>query len=459
MLSEQDEKLARLAVEKRYLTHNQLTDCVAFKRDRAPSVPLDQVFVEQGYLTFEETEELLHQSSDAPLFASLLREQGLATDAEIRDALRRKHELASRNIHRYVGEILVERGVISTDHVDQILARQGRQSMVCKACGYRYNARHDSGYACPECSRLISDTQARVSDDRIGPYVRKEELGRGSTGKVYRAVNPERGQEAALKIISGSTFGRPYLDRCLARARDISLIHHPNLAGVLDAGTHGDSIYIASEFVEGLTLRDHVLGNIRLPLEEAIGILKQVAAGLEAAHQRDLVHGNLTPDNILITELREVRLTDLGLAREISGLPVEEVRELGNLIYSLAPERWTRRAAPPGDFYACGALWYFMLTGVQPFEAPTFEEVRRAHRDLNPPPPSKRVPELPPGADALFIKLTYKDPSLRYRHSAELLADLDRLERGEPTQSEREMAPPAEAPRRRKAPSRRNRRR
>ena len=94
--------------------------------------------------------------------------------------------------------------------------------------------------------------------------------------------------------------------------------------------------------------------------------------GDRASHQRALVHGNLTPENVLISELREVRLTDLGLARELAGLSTQEIQELGRTLYYLAPERWSHRAAPPGDLYACGALWYFMLTGLEPFQARNF---------------------------------------------------------------------------------------
>ena len=106
----------------------------------------------------------------------------------------------------------------------------------------------------------------------------------------------------------------------------------------------------------------------------------------------------------------------------------QEIQELGRTLYYLAPERWSHRAAPPGDLYACGALWYFMLTGLEPFQAETVQEIRLRHREFTPPPLSRSAPKLPAAADALFAKLTAKDPSLRIRHATEILTALNRLE-------------------------------
>jgi len=105
----------------------------------------------------------------------------------------------------------------------------------------------------------------------------------------------------------------------------------------------------------------------------------------------------------------------------------------------MAPERWERRPVPASDLYACGILWYTMLVGRRPFRAPTVEEIRRCHREVNPPAPSRQAPDLNPGVDALFTKLTYKDPALRYASARLLHEDLDRLENGEETVAEREL--------------------
>ena len=113
--------------------------------------------------------------------------------------------------------------------------------------------------------------------------------------------------------------------------------------------------------------------------------------------------------------------------------------ETGTMIHYVAPERSRHGATPPGDLYACGMLWYFMLAGTPPFAGASPEEIRAARNSGQALPLSRRVPGLPAGADAIYSKLTYKEPTLRYRNPAALMADLDLLENGVPTQAEREL--------------------
>ena len=183
----------------------------------------------------------------------------------------------------------------------------------------------------------------------------------------------------------------------------------------------GDEIVIVSDLVEGVPLHDHVLGNVRLPLLEATGILKQVASGLAGALARGVVHGNLKAHNVLVTELREVRLTDFGQGQG----------DAGTMTHYVAPERARQGATPPGDLYACGVLWYFMLAGVPPFAGVSPEEVRAARAASRAIPLSRRVAGLPAGADALFTRLTQREPARRTPGTAALMADLDLLENGE----------------------------
>lgn len=432
MLSERERRLARLSVEEGYLTGNQLTECFALMRGATGG--LERILVNLGYLTQEEVAELLEEvdrlPARAPLFAEIARDQGFATEAQVQEALRLKMELAANNVHRYVGEILVERRVLSPSQVAQVLAQQGKVSLQCSACGYRFNAQHGNGYACPECGRPIGQTPPPASsEERVGSYLLKEQLGRGPLGSVYRAAHEKTGREVALKRISAAPLPRALRDSFLFQARRMMSVRHPNVAGILETSMHGDEIVIVSDLVEGVPLQDHVLGNERLPLDEAIAVLKQVAAGIAGALARGIVHGNLKAHNVLVTELREVRLTDFGLGQG----------ETGAMIHYVAPERSRHGATPPGDLYACGMLWYFMLAGSPPFAGASPDEIRAARNSGQAPPLSRRVPGLPTGADAIFSKLTYKEPTLRYRNPAALMADLDLLENGDTPQAEREL--------------------
>jgi len=417
MLSDHERYLAKLAVENRYLTAGQLEDC--FTRKRTSRAPLEQILVEDGYLTSGEVGELLRLTHNVPrarLFAEILCERGLATSEQIEQALEAKRELATRNVHRYLGEILVERRVLSRDQVVQVLEQQGKVHLECGCCGYRFNATHGAGYECPECCRRI-DPASGSNPVRHGVCVLRGEIGRGPLGTVHRAYHERLRQEVALKIVSADLLGRDPRDRYLFQARRVMGLTHPNVAHVIEAWTQGPRIFVASDYVEAVPLFDHVVGSVRLPLEEAAGTLKQVAAALGAAHARGLSHGNLKATNVLVNEMREVKVTDFGLAWGTASLAPY-----------LAPERWKYGPTPPADLYACGVLWYFMLTGRLPYQGTLSDDIRSLHESARLPSLSRAVPDVPPDADAVLAKLLAKEPSVRYRHASALMEDLDRLE-------------------------------
>jgi len=453
MLSESERRLARIAVQKQYLTGTQL--CVCIETRRASSIPLDRIFVEQGFLTPQEADELLRLAHDAtpsaPPFGELLIQRGLASDTQILDAYAVKTRLATENIHRYLGEILVERQVISPAQVTELLAQQGKRVVECHGCGYRFNAVHDQGYECPECGRRLEIPAPMPATPGL-PLTLREEIGSGPNGAVFRAFHETLRQEVALKVLREDRAPGDLVRRAVT-------VLHPNVARTLRIATWKDAACIVSEFAEGIPLYDHVIGSVRLAPEDAIPILKQISAGLGSAHARGVAHGNLKARNIIIRDSRELKITDFGLA------PVRAGTASADLQLYLAPERQRSEPTPAADLYACGVLWYFMLTGGQPFAAPTVEEIRRRHQEGRPLPLSARVPDLPRGFDAVFSKLTFREPLFRYPTAADLLADLDRLENGETSVAERQLKkitrraqarPPEPPPRRRRPPRRRS---
>jgi len=426
MLSEPERQLARIAVQRRYLTGTQLCLCVESRR--TSSDPLEKIFVDRGFLTPEEVAELVHISrsepASPPMFGDVLRERGLASEMQIHEASELKARLATQNIHRYLGEILVERQVLSSRQVTEILEEQGKQSVECRGCGYRFNAAHGQGYKCPECSRVIERVDESVAAPL--PLTLRDEVGKGPNGTVHRAFDETLHQEVALKVFhSGRTPGD--------LARRAAAVHHPNIARTLEFETWNGLPCMLTEFVEGIPLYDHVVGNMRLQPEDAIPILKQIGAALGAAHALGVPHGNLKARNAIVTESREVKVTDFGLC------PPRGEPASADLHLYLAPERVHQGPSPAADLYACGVLWYFMIAGAQPFAAPTIREIKRRHANAHPAPLAARVKGLPFGYDAVFIKLTYKEPLLRYRSAAALLEDLDRLENGDVPLAEREL--------------------
>jgi serine/threonine-protein kinase len=427
MLSESERRLARIAVQKKYLTGTQL--CICIESRRSSAIPLDRIFVEQGFLTPQEAEELRRLTDDAtpsaPPFGELLIQRGLASDTQILEAYATKTRLATQNVHRYLGEILVERQVISPAQVTELLAQQGKRVVECHGCGYRFNAAHDEGFECPECGLRLESPRPVPTTPGL-PLTIREEIGSGPNGTVFRAFHEALRQEVALKVMKEDRAPGDLVRRAVT-------VLHPNVARTLRIATWNGAPCIVNEFVEGVPLYDHVVGNVRLAPEDAIPILKQIAAGLGCAHARGVAHGNLKARNVIIQESRELKITDFGLA------PSRPELYSADLQLYLASERQRGEPTPAADLYACGVLWYFMLTGGQPYAAPTAAEIRRRHLEARPVPLSARVPGLGRGFDAVFTKLTFREPLLRYKGAADLLEDLDRLENGDTAVAEREL--------------------
>jgi len=311
MFTEHECRLARLAIQNRYLTRNQIQACLARRREAGAATTLEDVFLEHHFLTPEEIDELSRlvsseaeaESGITRLFARIARRRGLATEEQIEEALRFKRALAARKIRRPLGQILVEQGVLTLGQVAEILAEQERAREAAAQDCRRYKA-----------------------------FVPQEMVGRGPRGTVCRARHPEYG-EVALKVIPWGSAPPGALER-LRGLRDLEL---PYTARILEAGYTENGIYLASEFVLGIPLYDHVAGSVRLPVADATRLLRPVAQALQAAHARGLAHGGLSPQNVLVTERREPRITDFGLACNGGG--------------------------PADDLRACRDLWRFMIAG------------------------------------------------------------------------------------------------
>lgn len=255
-----------------------------------------------------------------------------------------------------------------------------------------------------------------------------EPLGRGPSGSVYLALHGDSGRRVALKIIPDNALNRPFRRRFARHAQVALQLQHPRAARVLEAGIQDKALYVATELVGGTTLKEFVRTGGPLPWRRASAILAQVAGALQAAHGIGLVHGNLKPENVFVSGKLEVKVTDFGLGRADAEFLKDHADKAGTLIYSLAPEQWSRETVSASDLYACGILWHFMLTGRYPFEGRTFREIRRLHEKGEP--PALRVG--PAGVDALAKLLLAKDPSRRPASAGDLIEALAALDSGRP---------------------------
>jgi serine/threonine protein kinase/WD40 repeat protein len=276
-------------------------------------------------------------------------------------------------------------------------------------------------------SRVRQGYNGWVEEKRLGPYVILETIGRGAAGRVFRARSPE-GREVALKLLIGSlspeSLGRFERERNLLS----QLGHDLGFVPLLDAGTTPHGPYVVMELMHGGSLRDRLQRTGKLDLASAIELGADLAAALSAAHTRGVVHRDLKPGNILFTREGGLRVADLGLAKAYDDVASDSLSKTGVLrgtIGYMPPEQMldAKRAGPPSDVFAWGAVLYEVLTGEPAFgNGPPMEVVYNLERG-NYVPLRELRPDVPMPLAALISRCLATEVSERPRDGAALVAE------------------------------------
>jgi hypothetical protein len=269
-------------------------------------------------------------------------------------------------------------------------------------------------------SRPISHSSGSLPHGRFlpgmvigGRYRMVSMLGRGGMGEVYRADDLSLGQQVALKFLPSDLARDPErLDRFRQEVRTARQVSHPNVCRVYDIGEVDGEHFISMEYVEGEDL-GHLLRRIgRLPEAKAIQIARQIAAGLAAAHDRNLVHRDLKPANIMLDERGIARITDFGLAATSEDLEGTVGRE-GTPQY-MAPEQLEGGSvAPHSDIYALGLVLYELFTGNRAFDATTLSELIRIREESDLGSLSRSMEGIDPAVVRVILRCLEHDPARR----------------------------------------------
>ena len=248
------------------------------------------------------------------------------------------------------------------------------------------------------------------------------EVGQGGMGTVYRAHDLLLDRDVAVKVLSESGLGTEGRARLLREAQAAARLNHPNIATLYDAGEVGGTAFIVMELVEGKTLFEQKPAS----LETTLSIARQICAALEHAHTHGIIHRDLKLENVVITSEGLAKLTDFGLARDVSRLtPTGPV--FGTVFY-LAPEQALGQEVDHRtDLYALGVLLYELTTGRLPFEGGDALTVISQHLNAPVVPPQTHVPDLPPALDALILQLLSKQPADRPASAAEVRRALEQI--------------------------------
>jgi len=277
----------------------------------------------------------------------------------------------------------------------------------------------------PLCGRIVG-----------GKYVLDSVIGTGAIGIVFKASHRDLGRTVAIKVLNPRYRDDPDLMGVFrTEARAASQLEHPNVARVYDYGQEPDGlVYIVMEYLSGYTLGSVLDARRKLTPSRAVDIMMQVCAALCAAHDRDIVHRDVKPDNIVLVPSQDdegqpvevVKVCDFGLAA-LSTTRTDEGVAAGTPEY-MSPEQSTgSQVSPASDVYACGIVLYEMLAGHVPFTSDQAYRILMKHRSEAAAPLSSVAPGLPPALDTIVKRCMEKVPARRYQSARELRVELRKL--------------------------------
>ena len=268
--------------------------------------------------------------------------------------------------------------------------------------------------------------------ERIGKYYVVHEVGRGSTGTVYLSHDPFYGRDVAIKLYHATSAddaeSRNARRMFMGEAHMIGKLQHPNIVPIYDAGEEEGRRYVVTEHIHGArTLSAYCRPGSLLPVEQVVQIVYKVAKALHYAHSRGVVHRDVKPSNILLTQDGDVRIVDFGIAL-VSDSEISRLEGVAGSPAYMSPEQVQGHPLDArSDLYSLGAVMYEMLCGQRPFRAGSLGKLLRQVVQSAPEPLREVRPELPEELEAIVMRTLEKEPDKRYRNGAELAADLTRV--------------------------------
>jgi serine/threonine protein kinase len=273
----------------------------------------------------------------------------------------------------------------------------------------------------------------RFIGSSLGPYRLTEYLGQGAMARVYKAIHPDLRRYAAIKILRPHfSADKEFVRLFRIEAQNLALLRHPNIVQVYDASIAGNFPYIIMEFVHGKTLKqlisDYQMRQIRIPLIRTMRIIYSAGLALAYAHQKNMIHRDVKPANIILEDSGRVVLTDFGLARLTSHMDPEGSGGFSGTPAYIAPEQALGKGVQPSaDIYSLGVIFFELLTGRQPFSGENPMAVAMQHITHEIPPPRKYVPEIPEEVDQIVQLATAKNPNHRYQSVNYFLEDITKV--------------------------------
>ena len=355
------------------------------------------------------------------------------TRDDLEKMLRTQKDLVGVGVQKRLGELLLERKILSREQVLLILRAQGKRILVCHGCRKSFNIHHyktTEGYKCKHCRRplthptkpavpsssisvhdsirldsteLRGETKHRVKIagelvNLLSGYEIMQRLGQGGMGSVYKARDTLMNRWVAVKLLAPFLASdAEYVKRFFLEARNMKKLHHPYIVQAFDAGVVGNHKYLIMEYIDGPSLDRVLRKRGKLPERMALELVRQVAVALEYAWQRKIIHRDIKPLNIMLTRDLKVKLCDLGLSKDVTqdiSLTITGSVNCSPPYASPELAQGCKDLDSRSDVYALGVTLYQCLVGELPFKGSAPGEFLIKHVTKPPPNPREKNPAI-----------------------------------------------------------------
>ena len=269
------------------------------------------------------------------------------------------------------------------------------------------------------------DLEGKILGNR---YEIIEKIGNGGMATVYKSKDKVLNRYVAVKVLRDEfTTDEEFIKRFRIEAQSAASLTHPNIVSIYDVGNEGSLYYIVMELIKGKTLKEIINEeNGPLPWKWSLNIVIQIASALETAHKNNIVHRDIKPHNIIITEDGVAKVTDFGIAKAVSNSTITAFGTTIGSVHYFSPEHARGGYTDAkSDLYSLGVVMYEMLTGRVPFDADTPVSVALKHMQEQPVEPKELNDNIPQVVNDIIMKAMQKDVNLRYQSATDMLKDLN----------------------------------
>ncbi|MFB1081158.1 Stk1 family PASTA domain-containing Ser/Thr kinase [Jeotgalibacillus sp. JSM ZJ347] len=259
-----------------------------------------------------------------------------------------------------------------------------------------------------------------------GRYKVLRSIGSGGMANVYLARDMILDRDVAVKVLRMDYVSEGnMLKRFQREAQSATSLTHPNIVSMYDVGDEDDYYFLVMEYVEGMTLKQYIQEHSPLALDDAIHIMLQLTSAIAHAHHNGIIHRDIKPQNILIDQEGNIKITDFGIAMALSATAITQTNSVMGTVHYLSPEQARGgTASKKSDIYSLGIVMYELITGTLPYEGETPISIALKHLQSDLPRPSEVIQDLPQSLENVILKAAAKDPHYRYANADEMTDDL-----------------------------------